>query len=163
MKYKLKSFPWPSVYCPAFYISDSISITRLPCSWSLCCLHVLFRCWMPPLLKSIPLELVLMRSHEAVLHFTAQFQLPGEMDGMKQAKGLHQVGLENRTTRSPEWNSIRWCCGVGEEGSDPFDRKTNWRERKSEDKCQFSKRGLGIEGTVFGHTEASHCNGFLIF
>lgn len=79
-------------------------------------------------------------------HFAAQFQLPKEMDVMKQAKGLPQVGLENETTRSPEWNSVRWCCGVGEQGVIPLTGRQIERERKSEDKCQFSKRGLGIEG-----------------
>lgn len=121
-KYKLKSFPWPFVYHLAFYISYLISVTCLPCSWSLCCLSVLFRCLMSPLLKPVPLELVLMRSQEVALCFAAQYQLPREMDGMSQAKGLPQVSLENRITRSPERKSVRWCCRVG---SDPFDRKTH--------------------------------------
>lgn len=65
MKYKLKSFPWPFVSCPAFLVSYLLSITCLPCSWSLCCLSVLFRCLMSPVLKPAPSELVLMRSQEA--------------------------------------------------------------------------------------------------
>lgn len=145
-RYKWKSFPWPFVRRPAFHISSLMSVTCLPCSWSLCCLRVLYRCVMTPLLQPIPLELVLMRSQEVVLHFAAQFQLPREMDDRKQAKGLPQVSLENRATRSPEWNSIRWCFGVGDGGVISLAGKQIERERKSEDKCQFSKRGLGIEG-----------------
>lgn len=115
MKHKLKSFPWSFVYSTAFYISYLISITCLPCFWSRCCLHVLFRCLMPSLLKSIPLEVVLMRSQEVTLHFTAQFQLSKEMNDLKQVTGLPQasLGRSTRTTRSPEWNSIRWCCREG--------------------------------------------------
>lgn len=100
---------------------------------------------MSPLLKPVPLELVLMRSQEVALHFAAQFQLPREMNGMKQAKGIPQVGLENRTTRSPEWHSVRWCCGVGERRVIPLTGKQIEGERKS-DKCHFSKGELGIEG-----------------
>ena len=76
MKYKLKSFPWPFVYCPAFSISYLISITCLPSSWSLCCLSVLFGCLMSPLLRPVPSELVLMRSQEVAHILQHNFSCP---------------------------------------------------------------------------------------
>lgn len=45
----------------------------------------------------------------------------------------------------------------------PLTGKQIERERKSEDKCQFSKWGLGIEGTAFDQIKAPHCHYFLIF
>lgn len=144
MKYKLKSFPWPFVSCPAFLSSYLISITCLPCSWSLCCcLSVLFRCFNVSCVEAHSLRAGTNEVPRSSTHLQHNFSCPKRWMLWSRQKGSLRSAWRMRPRGALSGIQSRWCCGVGEQGVIPLTGKTNWKEENQKTNASF--QGLGIE------------------